>query len=154
MVCKINNKFFLPVSSTNVSMSQRNPVLSLPLFIDLPRKTKKARRIYLNLNCYRNLKPIVNNQTKVMFKEIISNQLINYPVQTKPVKLLYTLYPKDNRVRDTANALSIIDKFTSDALVEACILTDDNYKFVTEITFRYGGLDKLNPRATLEIIPQ
>jgi Holliday junction resolvase RusA-like endonuclease len=45
----------------------------------------------------------------------------------------------------------VITKFTHDALVEFGILEDDNYNIVTEITYRFGGVDKDNPRCDVTI---
>jgi hypothetical protein len=48
----------------------------------------------------------------------------------------------------------VITKFTHDALVEFEILEDDNYNFVNEIVYKFGGVDKDNPRCDVVIIEQ
>ena len=64
---------------------------------------------------------------------------------------MYTVFFKDRRRRDIGNVLSIVDKFTCDSLVDNGILIDDNFKYIPEITFRFGGFDPENPRAELTI---
>ena len=68
-----------------------------------------------------------------------------------PYRFTYTLFQQSGRATDVANVLSIVDKFTCDALVELGVLPDDNHKIVKEVVYRYGGVDKENPRAELEI---
>lgn len=65
--------------------------------------------------------------------------------------LTYTLYPKTNRLCDTANVCSIHDKFFCDSLVELRHIADDNYIHIPEITYRFGNIDKLNPRVEITI---
>ena len=50
-----------------------------------------------------------------------------------------------------SNPCSIIDKFTCDALVKAGVLEDDSSKQIKQIIYKYGGIDKDNPRCELEI---
>lgn len=38
-------------------------------FVDLPKKTKKDKRVHLNLNTYRNLHHIISNQSKNNIKK-------------------------------------------------------------------------------------
>lgn len=125
--------------------------LILPLSITLPRKTKDDRKINLNLNIYRNLHHMTNNQAKTMFKYLLS-QANGLPCLSKhPYRFIYTLFQQSARATDVANVLSIVDKFTCDALVELGVLIDDNHKIIPEVVYRYGGVDKVNPRAELLI---
>ena len=50
-----------------------------------------------------------------------------------------------------SNPCSIIDKFTCDALVKAGVLEDDSSKQIKKVIYKYGGIDKDNPRCELEI---
>lgn len=61
-------------------------------------------------------------------------------------KMIITYYFKDKRRRDTMN----YDKMLMDGLVEANIITDDNYNVITEFTTK-GGYDKDNPRTEVVI---
>lgn len=125
----------------------------LPLFVLIPRKTKESKKVILNLNVYRNLHHITNNQAKVIYKEIIKLSLPGnqHLLSCPPYQFTYVLYQQSKRHTDISNILSIVDKFTCDALVELGHLADDNYKFISEVVYKYGGVDKENPRAELFI---
>ena len=47
--------------------------------------------------------------------------------------------------------LSIVEKFTDDVLVEHGYLPDDSYKIIPAIDYRFGKIDKENPRVELEV---
>jgi len=127
--------------------------LTLPLCVEIVRKTKKNKKIMLNLNVYRNLHHIANNQAKLLYKEEVRLALPpGYAtLDSPPYKFTYTLYQGSARSVDVANIVSIIDKFTCDALVEIGLLEDDNFKFISEVVYQFGGIDKLFPRAELFI---
>lgn len=105
----------------------------------------------MNLNTYRNLHFILNNQVKIAYKEAIKEQLDGLKLKT-PVRLKFTLWRKDKRAGDRANVLSIVEKFFCDALVEYGCLPDDCDKYIAGQTYRTGGLSKDNPRVDIEII--
>jgi len=81
----------------------------------------------------------------------MKSQLEGVKLKT-PVKLNFTLWKKDRRVGDRANVLSVIEKFFCDALVEYGCLTDDNDGYISEQSYRTGGIDKDFPRVEIEII--
>lgn len=118
--------------------------------------TRKPRTYYINLNGYRNWAFQLNNQLKKQFKFEASEAIKNLlPVpEDKKVRVTYEIYYPTRRVFDIDNIGSVVTKFTHDALVEKGILEDDNFKIVREINYKYGGVDKENPRCdvTLEII--
>ena len=120
-------------------------VVNLPLGIKIGRKNYA-----LNLNIYRNTHFHLLNKMKVEFSGSISAELFSLP-KYKWVNLTYTLYPKTNRLCDVANICSIVDKFFCDALVQAEKLEDDNYKFLNQITYKFGKVDKTNPRVEVKI---
>ena len=134
--------------------------LTLPLSVLIPRKTKEDKKVILNMNVYRNLHHMTNNQAKALFKEYMDRTLPRIVRCGEgfldvglvyPYRFTYTLFQQSGRATDVANVLSIVDKFTCDALVELGVLPDDNHKIVKEVVYRYGGVDKENPRAELEI---
>ena len=67
------------------------------------------------------------------------------------IALVFTLYPKTRLLTDISNVCSVHDKFFCDALSEFGKIEDDNYKFLPEITYRFGEVDKENPRVEIEI---
>lgn len=120
-----------------------------PLVLQLG--AKKPKNYWLNNNNYRNWHYQVSNNLKQLFKETLD--IIHLQPVTSPVHLKYTFYYPDKANRDIGNSLATIDKFTADALVSAGILSDDNYTIVQSITGAFGGIDKVNPRCEVTIIP-
>lgn len=118
--------------------------VELPLHLMVGKR--KVKSLPLNLNHYRNAHFHVLNNMKVQFKEAISSQL-NFPKFEEPVKISYVLYPPTKREIDISNVLCIVDKYFCDALVESGLLVDDNFKYLPQVEFRFGGVDRVNPRA-------
>lgn len=105
-----------------------------PLFIEIPRKTKKDRKVYINLNTYRNLHYIVNNQAKQIYKEQMQEQINKLPRFDK-INVYFKLYKNSKRKSDKDNIISITKKYFFDALVELGKIEDDNDNFIkSEIT--------------------
>lgn len=122
-----------------------------PLFVDLPRKTIKDKRIYLNLNTYLYLHFAVISQTNHAYKEIMREQLKPIKMFQKPVILVFTLFKGSKRKMDRSNTLSMIDKFFCDALVEFDCLEDDCDDFIDHSEYYSGGIDRKRPRVEIEI---
>lgn len=123
--------------------------LSVPIKLEVGVNKKKT--YYLNLNGYRNWQFQLNNQLKKTFKIQVAKDIRELePVEGK-CKVTYTIYYPTRRLFDIDNIGSVITKFTHDALVEFDILEDDNYTVVTEIVYRFGGIDKENPRCDVVI---
>ena len=111
--------------------------IKIPLFVELPRKTKKAKKVILNLNVYRNLHHRTNNNVKSTFTELMEEQLKGLRLP-EPIELHYTIYKRTNRRMDTMNPGSIIDKFFCDALVHYGCISDDNDSVIVKTTFVSG----------------
>jgi hypothetical protein len=136
--------------------------LILPLSVTIPRKTKADRVWILNLNSYRNTHFQILNKAKEIYKEEVKRAdekrhegdtdfSSYYAMPNEPYLFTYTVFPANNRKFDLANVLPIIQKFTDDALIEFGIISDDSYKVIQAIDYRFGGVDKENPRVELEI---
>ena len=127
----------------------------LPLYVDLPRVRTKPKRVWLNLNTYRNAPYQLLNDMKVNYKQGITTSLLalhgNMLSQDQPIELTYTVFPKTRRKFDLSNVLSIVQKFTDDALVDLGLIKDDDYTIVRSVIYRFGEVDKENPRVELEI---
>jgi Holliday junction resolvase RusA-like endonuclease len=131
-------------------MSSR--IITLPLEVWIPRKTREDKKIILNLNVYRNCHHMTLNAAKremKLFVEQTAKELLE-PISS-PLRFTYTIFPATGRKFDLANVAPIVQKFTDDALVEAGFIKDDNYKIVAEVNYRFGNVDKENPRAELMI---
>ena len=126
--------------------------MKLVLPLHLIEGKRKPKKLPLNLNHYRNAHFHVLNSMKVQFKKAISSQL-TFPKLVEPVKISYVLYPPTHRELDISNVLCIVDKYLCDALVEAGLLEDDNFNHLPQVEFRFGAVDKENPRAEAFIQP-
>ena len=124
--------------------------LKCPLFIDLPRKTTKDKRIYINMNSYRNLHYLVNNQVKKMYLEAVREQLEGLTIQT-PVDITYKVYKKPSRRLDKMNVVAITSKYLLDAITELGCWEDDNDDHVKTETILPTELDRANSRVEVTI---
>ena len=123
--------------------------LSVPIRLEVGVRKKKTH--YLNLNNYRNWQFQLNNQLKKTFKITVAKDIRNLEPVGGPVKITYSIFYPTKRAFDVDNIGTVISKFTMDALVEFEIIEDDNYHFVPEIVFEFGGIDKENPRCDVLI---
>jgi len=120
------------------------------LDVVLPRKTKKDKKVIINLNGYRNWHYLVSNIIKIKYKENIKDQLDGL-VLKHPISLHFVLYKGSNRLSDRANVLSIHEKFFCDALVGCGCLEDDSDTYIKETKYSSGGIDRENPRVEIII---
>jgi len=121
-----------------------------PLFVMLPRKTKAAKRVSLNMNTYRNLHHRTSNDAKKAYTKLIGEQLIDLEIQT-PVEITYKVYKASNRRLDKMNVISIVSKFLLDAITEYGCWEDDNDMYVKTETILPTELDRVNPRVEVII---
>ena len=124
--------------------------INSPLAVYLPRKTKEAKRVGLNLNVYRNLHSRTNNDSKKLYKQLIKEQLeasgdIN--IRLYQVEVQFQLFKGSARRTDKSNFYAVQAKFLYDALVELEILVDDNDKFILTEVLLPTKIDRENPRA-------
>jgi Holliday junction resolvase RusA-like endonuclease len=124
--------------------------LKCPLYVDLPRKTKKDKRVYINMNSYRNLHFLVNNQVKKMYLEAVREQLEGLTIQT-PVEITYKVYKKTSRRLDKMNVVAITSKYLLDAVTELGCWEDDNDDHVKTETILPTELDRANGRVEVTI---
>jgi Holliday junction resolvase RusA-like endonuclease len=121
-----------------------------PLAVYLPRKTKKDQRIAVNLNTYRNLHFLVNNQAKKIYGEMIRDQIKGKVIQT-PVSIQYRVYKASKRHLDKGNVICVTQKYLLDALTEEGCWTDDNDDFIKTEVMHPTRLDRKNPRCEILI---
>lgn len=72
-------------------------------------------------------------------------------IKAVPLTVIYDYYHGSARRHDVMNQVSIIDKFTLDALVEYGLLEDDNSNIVKQYIITDRGIDRENPRAEMRI---
>ena len=121
-----------------------------PLRIVMPRVKTKDKAFILNLNNYRNAHYQILNQTKVLYKDLMKEQINKLPNLDK-IRVRYRLFPKTKRRTDIHNVCSIHEKYFADALVESKKLPDDDYHHYLESSYIFGEIDKFNPRVEIEI---
>ena len=121
-----------------------------PLFVMLPRKTRAAKRVSLNMNTYRNLHHRTSNDAKKAYTKLVSEQLIDLDIQT-PVEITYKVYKASNRRLDKMNVISVVSKFLLDAITEYGCWEDDNDIYVKTETILPTELDRVNPRVEVII---
>ena len=121
-----------------------------PLFITLPRKTVKDKRIALNMNTYRNLHHRISNDTKKAYSEALREQLEGLSIQT-PVEVTYKVYKGSKRRLDKMNVVSVVSKFLLDSITEYGCWEDDNDDYVKKETIMPTELDRENPRVEIII---
>jgi len=121
--------------------------ITLPLEVYYSEKKK----FILNLNNYRNAHYRVLSISKQKYTDKLLKKIKGLPKFNDPVSLEYIYYAKSNRRLDVSNPCSIIDKFTCDALVKAEIIEDDSFKQIKKVVYKFGGVEKDNPRCVLTI---
>lgn len=121
-----------------------------PLFVTLPRKTVKDKRIALNMNTYRNLHHRISNDAKKAYSEALREQLRNLSIQT-PVEVTYKVYKASKRRLDKMNVISVVSKFLLDSITDYGCWEDDNDDYVKTETILPTELDRENPRVEIII---
>lgn len=121
-----------------------------PLFVTLPRKTVKDKRIALNMNTYRNLHHRISNDAKKAYSETLREQLEGLSIQT-PVEVTYKVYKGSKRRLDKMNVISVVSKFLLDSITDYGCWEDDNDDYVKTETILPTELDRENPRVEIII---
>ena len=114
----------------------------------------KVKNFWLNLNAYTNLagrSPHQRNNVKRIYSETVKPLICALESVSPPISIKYTIYLKTKARADLMNYGAIVDKFFSDAMVECGYLPDDSVKEIVNVSFEFGGYDKANPRADVEI---
>ena len=121
-----------------------------PIFVTLPRKTVKDKRIALNMNTYRNLHHRISNDAKKAYSEALREQLKDLSIQT-PVEVTYKVYKASKRRLDKMNVISVVSKFLLDSITDYGCWEDDNDDYVKTETILPTELDRENPRVEIII---
>ncbi len=93
---------------------------------------------------------IEKNNAKVMFKDIIAEQVKQLPKYDKPVTIKYMYWLK-RKGSDLNNVHSVISKFFPDCLVELGKLGDDTCEYIVDSRETFMWYDKDNPRAEIVV---
>jgi hypothetical protein len=126
--------------------------LILPLRVILPRKKVADKKFSLNLNVFRNAKYFTVNDAKKAYVDAVRASVAGRTLPHRPpLSFTYIVFPHTRRRMDLGNVLSIVQKFTEDALVELGLLTDDSYDIIRRVEYGFGQVDSENPRVELTI---
>jgi hypothetical protein len=119
--------------------------LRSPTRVTLPRVKGKDKVITLNLNNYRNNHYQINNNVKATYSEVMEPLVLKAFKGVKvvpPIELHYILYIGTKRKLDISNVLCIVDKCFQDVLVKCGVIEDDNYHYLTKVTYEFGEYSK------------
>ena len=131
-------------------MMKMKMIQTIKIPICLEAGIRKKKNYFLNLNSYNRWHFQEKNQLKKLFKINILKDVR----ELKPIEkceITFKIYYPTKRLFDLDNVGSVLSKFTHDVLTEAEIIPDDNYQVVSKLTFEFGGIDAINPRAEVEI---
>ncbi len=123
-------------------------IISMPLYVVMGKK--KPKRVYFNLNNYRNWHFQVSNNLKARYKAILAPKIEGMTFGR--MSLTFTLHRADKRRVDRSNILSIHDKFFCDGLTECGCIKDDCDEFLESSHYYTGDIDKENPRVDIELV--
>lgn len=118
--------------------------------LNVPLTSKK--QFILNLNNYRNLHYRLLNNSKIVYKQLLTPQIENefyYPLEK--VGIIYKVFKGDSRRFDIGNICSVHQKYFEDAIVELGKLPDDKAQIIPIVVYKYGGINKDNPRVEIEV---
>ena len=112
--------------------------------------TGKTKYFVLNLNQYRNAHYFTLNNAKKEHKRLIIEQVNKLPAFSKII-IHYMLFPKNKRMCDLDNVISIHAKFFQDVLVECKKIPEDTYEYIIGSTQEFGEINKTNPHVQIKI---
>lgn len=95
---------------------------------------------------------MVQNDWKQRWKEFIVYLVEKQGYQglkLKNVKIIVDFYFWDNKKRDIGDNYNL--KFINDGLVSSGFLEDDSCVVLQQVTYRYRGVDKNNPRVIITV---
>ena len=121
-----------------------------PMYVELERKTKKNRRVAINMNSYGNVNHFINNQVKIKFKEVVEEQLKGITIKT-PVNITYKVFKPSRRKLDKMNVIAVTSKYLLDAITELGCWEDDNDDYVKIEKLLPTEYDKGNGRVEILI---
>jgi len=130
------------------TVSSSDKIIS-PIYMSQERVRVPDKFYSLNMNTYRNLNFIINNDLKAEYHTLMEDQL-KWKVFKTPILIKYTLYYKLRC--DLMNVISVVDKFFCDSLQHHKCISDDNIEYVTSYELAVWWKDKNNPRVEIDIL--
>lgn len=121
--------------------------ITLPIYYEIVKKTKKNQNILVWLNWYRNAHHSISNKIKHHYHNLVAEQL--WDSKFEQIRPYYKVYMA-REWTDWHNIRSVIEKFFLDWLVENWNIVDDTRFYVPWDNGSEYHIDKNNPR--IEII--
>lgn len=120
----------------------------LPIYLTFKYKTKKDKKVPVNLNWFRHAHHRDYDKAKVMYSDYMKEQIESFdPLPTgSKVKVKYYYYAAMNNGPDLDNFVGAAKKFFQDALIDHGFIENDNVNFICENNEKYMGIDRKNPR--------
>ena len=139
-------------------------LLTLPLSVTFPLKTKKDRTVKYSLNEFlldlsdkswnnaRKPNHAYQFKAKRHLQDIVKSQLATMPPldMTKRKEVILTIFRGNNRATDVIDNPVVLIKFAMD-IVKINHAPDDDWRYFSQCEIVDGGLDRANPRAELLI---
>jgi len=101
-------------------------------------KTDKSKLWYLNFNNYRNSHPLLLSKVKNIFNAAVAGLNLPEIPFDPPYEISFLLFRQKFPKIDISNILSIVDKFTCDALIEAGIIGGDDSCIIPRVNYMIG----------------
>lgn len=127
---------------------------TLPLSVHLKRKTKKDKKVSININWFRSAHHRHYEEAKKVYSDLMREQIISFdplPGGSK-VRIKYSFYAALNNNPDLDNFVGAAKKFFQDALVNHGFIDDDNVNYIIANSEKYCGIDRRNPRIEATVI--
>lgn len=122
-----------------------------PIELYIPRKTKPAKLIRLNMNEFVNYHRFTLNTAKSLYNTMMTEPLKEMVRLVEIESIEYYYFKRINRKIDRANVLTIVDKFFCDALVYHGKIPDDNDSIIKSTKYYTGGIEPLDPHVMIKI---
>ena len=123
-------------------MSAIAPTLTFAITGRIPTKKNHLRRIQRGGRIY--TVPSANYEE---WERSHTFDLIGFPQLKPPYRIEVVFFAPCRRASDLSNKFEGI----ADLLVRAKVLQDDNWFVLSEVSLKFGGVDKKNPRAEISI---
>ncbi len=119
------------------------PSYAFDIHGDVPSKKNSRRAVKVGRMCFTVPGKYHDSWYKEASKEMMVRQFKGTPFTKASV--IITLYPSTKRKGDLSNKAESV----MDLLVDCGVIEDDNWYVVEDLYLRFGGVDKLNPRASV-----
>lgn len=134
-------------------MNKVTIVLPLDVIYHTRKRDGKESKFILNLNNYRNTHRRILHDAKVAYEKLIIDLIPDDAkdiLYGKKIRIAFKYYAASARLIDVSNPIAILEKFAVDAIVNAGVITDDNYTVIVGSDgWEYMGVDKHNPRCEM-----